>query len=95
MKHRWIARAVDLVVLGAVVPFVLLPVAVVGGTVLFAAVSGGDCPSPCEGPGQLGMLLWGVAVLIGWFNYRPGLRRLGRRTAGRWAADSLVRRADR
>ena len=88
---RWIARAVDAVVLVVVLPLVLLPVAVAGGFLVFGTAAG-DCAEPCEGPGQLGMLVWASLVLVAWAGYRPMLRRLGRRTVGQCLARSSARR---
>lgn len=90
---RWIERAVDAVVLVVIVPLLLLPLAVGGGVVLFASAGATtECPGPCEGPGQLGMLLWAALVLVVWAAYRPLLRRLGRRTAGQFVSQAFARR---
>lgn len=87
--RRWIARAIDAVILLVILPLVLLPVAVAAGSLLFASAAG-DCGEACEGPGQLGMLVWASLVLITWVAYRPALRRLRRRTIGQCLARALT-----
>lgn len=88
-RRRW-ATAIDLVVLGLVLPVVALPVGLVAGQGLVAVFSRNDCGDPCEAPAMAGLLVWAALVVVGWVAYRPLLRRFRRRSVGHWVVDRLV-----